>query len=313
MGKKAVYKVKNWPEYNEALVKRGDITCWINPVVIEEWLNVAPSGKPGRPMTFSDATLEAMLALRSLFRLPLRSIEGLMRSIFAILDIEKPIPTYATLSRRQGRLDIDLGVGISEEPIHLLIDSTGLKVFGEGEWKARQHGKDIQRTWRKLHLGIDAATREIVAVDVTDNSVGDSTMLPELLLSVDAKISKVIADGAYDTWECRYEIVERDAEAIIPPRNNATERASEGSDEAINQRNEAVRHSQTHGKAAWKVASGYHKRSLVETTMFRVKKSFGPDTQARLLQNQLAEMVMKSKILNQFIQNGLPVTVRVGD
>lgn len=306
---KAIYQVKNWPEYNEALVKRGDLTFWLNESVLAEWRNRQPTGKPGRPLTFSDSALECMLALRSIYRLPLRGTEGLMRSLFKLLGVDAPVPTFATLSRRQGRLKIDLGVVPSQEPIHLLVDSTGLKVFGEGEWKTRQHGIGKRRAWRKLHLGVDAKTRQIVSVELTDKDTHDAEVLPKMLASIQCEIEKVGADGAYDTWKCRYAINERAAKSVIPPRRDAA--VCERDDPVAKERNEAIEHREGWGEKHWKEKSGYHIRSLVETAMFQVKTTFGSETQAREIQNQIAEAVMKSKILNTFIQQGLPQSVKI--
>lgn len=306
---KAVYQVKNWPEYNEALVKRGDLTFWLNESVLADWQRTERSGRPGRPQTFSDSALECMLALRSIFRLPLRGTEGLMRSLFVLLGIAARVPTFATLSRRQGRLKIDLGAVPAGEPLHLLIDSTGLKVFGEGEWKTRQHGIGKRRTWRKLHLAIDAKSRQIVSVELTGNDTHDAEVLPKMLAGIDCEIEKVGADGAYDTWKCRYAIHERGASAVIPPREDAV--FSKRNHPAALERNEAVEHQYEWGRKHWKQQSGYHTRSLVETTMFQIKRTFGAETQAREIQNQIAEAVMKSKILNTFIQHGLPRSVKI--
>ena len=306
---KAIYQVKNWPEYNEALVKRGDLTFWLNASVLAEWKQSEPTGKPGRPKTFSDSAVECMLALRSIFRLPLRGTEGLMRSLFALLGVATEVPTFATLSRRQGRLTIDLGAIPSGEPIHLLVDSTGLKVFGEGEWKVRQHGIGKRRAWRKLHLGVDAKTRQIVSVELTDKDTADSQVLPRMLASIQCEIEKVGADGAYDTWKCRYAIHQRGASAVIPPRQDAV--LSDRDHPAAKERNEAIEHRDGWGDKHWKKESGYHARSLVETAMFQVKTTFGAETQAREIQNQIAEAVMKSKILNTFIQQGLPETIKI--
>jgi len=308
---KTEYKVTNWPEYNQALVKRGDLTLWLNDAVIREWETPQPERRRGRPKTYSDTALECMLALRSFYRLPLRATEGLMQSIFVLLGVTCRVPTFATLSRRQGRLIIDPAALLDGEPIHLLVDSTGVKVFGEGEWKVRKHGIGKRRAWRKLHLGIDEATRQIVAVELTTNDVGDSEVFPRLLLSIEGEIEKVCADGAYDTWNCRYRIAEAGAEAVIPPRRGSV--TSEGSHRSVQERNEAIDHIDSHGEKDWKRKSGYHRRSLAETAMFQIKTTFGAETQARSIQNQIAEAVMKSKILNTFIRNGLPQSIKIED
>lgn len=207
---------------------------------------------------------------------------------------------------------LDLGVNRSEEPRHVLVDSTGLKVFGEGEWKVRQHGVGKRRTWRKLHLAVYAKTREIVAMALTESKRGDCQVLPSLLLQIEGKLSKVGADGAYDTWECRYAIIQHEAQAVIPPGADAV---LNGNDqiEKVRQRDQAIREIKENGLKAWKQNSAYHQRSLAETTMFRMKTTFGGELQSRVIQNQIAEAVLKSHILNRFIQEGLPQSVKLQD
>jgi hypothetical protein len=302
------YRVTNWSDYNKALIQRGDITLWLTEEVIDCWQTAPPSGKPGRPRTYSDLAVQCMLVLRLFYRLPLRAAQGLMASLLLLLDCPLRVPDYTTLCRRQRSLGVKVQADPAEEPRHILIDSTGLKVFGEGEWKVRQHGKDKRRTWRKLHLAIDARTQEIVAAALTTNSLHDCQMLPRLLLEVEGEITRVTTDGAYDTWECRYEISTRRADAVIPPRSNA--RLTECDIPEAAQRDQAVEAIREEGLKHWKESSGYHRRSLVETAMFRVKSTFGDKMKARVIQNQIAEAVLKSNVLNQFIHLGMPETER---
>ena len=309
--KKSKYKVTNWPEYNEALIKRGDVTLWLNESVLAEWKNAARTGRPGRPRRFSDTAVECMLALRCVYKLPLRGAEGLLRSLFKLLGMETEVPSYATLCRRQGGLKPDLGAAGAGGPLHMVVDSTGLKVFGEGEWKTRKHGFGRRRGWRKLHLGVDARTREIVASELTDNNVHDCEVLEKLIVSVRGEIECVGADGAYDTWECRYRIAEHDAEAVVPPRGDAAISGGEG--RAERERDAAVEQIRENGKDHWKENSGYHQRSLAETAVFQIKTAFGPEMRANEIQNQIAEAVMKSKILNKFIHQGMPDSVKIDE
>jgi hypothetical protein len=248
-----------------------------------------------------------MLVLRLLYRLPLRAAQGLMASLLLLLDCPLRVPDYTTLCRRQRSLAVKVQADRADEPRHILIDSTGLKVFGEGEWKVRQHGKEKRRTWRKLHLAIDAQTQEIVAAALTTNSLHDCQVLPKLLLEVEGDITRVTTDGAYDTWECRYEISTRRADAVIPPRCNARVTECDGIPEAA-QRDQAVEEIRDQGLKHWKESTGYHRRSLVETAMFRVKSTFGDKMKAREIQNQIAEAVLKSNVLNEFIRLGMPET-----
>jgi hypothetical protein len=248
-----------------------------------------------------------MLVLRLFYRLPLRAAQGLMESLLKLLHSPLRVPDYTTLCRRQRTAHLGLELNRAEGPLHVLVDSTGLKVFGEGEWKVRQHGTEKRRTWRKLHLAVDAVTQEIVAAALTDNATHDCQLLPKLILEIDGEIAKVTADGAYDTWECRYAISTRQADAVIPPRSNARVTECDQIPEAA-QRDQAVEHIREKGLADWKESTEYCRRSLVETAMFRVKSTFGDKMKAREIQNQIAEAVLKSHVLNEFIRLGMPET-----
>ena len=304
------YRVENWREYNQSLIERGDVELWFNESVLSQWTFPAATGRRGRPRIYSDLAMQCLLALRLLYHLPLRATQGLFISLLRLLGCSLTVPNYSTLCRRQDGLNPGLAVTAAKGARHLLIDSTGLKIFGEGEWKMRTHGKSKRRTWRKLHLAIDATTREIVATRLTEASVHDAEVLPELLLQVDGKIRKVTADGAYDTWECRYEVHLRDAEATIPPRDNAVV-AGCADVPPVTERDQAIAQIKQTGLEGWKQQTGYSQRSLAETTMFRVKATFGERMKAKVIQNQVAEAVMKSHILNRFIQQGLPKSTKV--
>jgi IS5 family transposase len=304
------YKVENWPEYNQSLIRRGDITLWFDQEVIDQWKATERTGKRGRPKVYSAVVIHCMSTLRLLYSLPFRSAQGLFCSLLCLLGLALPVPYYTTLCRRQATLPVNLAVSTAEEPRHILIDSTGLKVFGEGEWKVRQHGVGKRRTWRKLHLAIDAKSREIVAAVLTDSGTADSEVLPTLLLQIDGEMAKISADGAYDSWECRYSIIQHHSQAVIPQRKNAVINGNDQIQE-VRQRDEALEQIKAEGLKAWKQASGYHQRSLAETTMFRVKTTFGTEMKARVIQNQITEALLKSHILNRFIQQGLPASVKV--
>jgi Transposase DDE domain len=304
------YRVSNWRDYNQSLIERGNIELWFNDSVLAQWTGPAATGRRGRPRIYSDLAMQCLFALRLLYQLPLRATQGLFISLLRLLDCPLTVPNYSTLCRRQARLTPGLAATAAKGARHVLIDSTGLKVFGEGEWKRRTHGKSKRRTWRKLHLAIDAKTREIVATRLTEASVHDGEVLSELLLQVQGKIRKVTADGAYDTWECRYEVHLRDAEATIPPRENAVP-AGCADVPPVAERDQAIGQIKQMGLKAWKQQTGYSQRSLAETTMFRVKATFGEKMKARVIQNQVAEAVMKSHILNRFIQQGLPKSTKV--
>jgi hypothetical protein len=311
---KAVYKIKNWSKYNQSLIERGSVSLWFDPLDPGSWICTDKAFKRGRPYYFTHAAIECMLALRYRYHLPLRATQGFVTSLFELSGLqmhEIEVPSYATLSRRQSVLNPELELKMaSSEGIHLLVDSTGLKVFGEGEWKVRQHGPGKRREWRKLHLAVDAKTQQIVACTLSESIVHDCEILPKLLMNINLEIEKVSADGAYDTWQCRMHIADKQAKALIPPREGATLDQGKHGQAGVD-RDECLWNIANNGSTAWKQDSGYSKRSLAETAMFRFKKSTGADLMSREFQNQIAEAIIKSKILNRFTQIGMPESYKV--
>jgi hypothetical protein len=306
-----LYRTTNWPEYNEALKRRGSLEVWFDPEM--HWLS-KPCGRPGRPMRFSDSAIELCLTLKTLFNLPLRQVTGLVASLIKMAKLDWPVPDYTTLCRRQKTLKVNLGGRASSGGLHLLIDSTGIKMMGArenwGEWKTRKHGASYRRQWRKVHLGIDAETLDIRAIEVTTNAIGDAPMLPGLLAQIpeDEQIVSVGGDGAYDTRACHAAIAERGAEAVIPVRRNGRPWTKDGP--GVDARNEALRATKRLGRPIWKKWSGYHRRSLVETKM-HCFKLLGQRVVARTFDRQITELKVRAAILNRFSEIGTPVTVRI--
>jgi Transposase DDE domain len=221
---KARYRVTNWPEYDAALIRRGSVTVWFSDDAVEAW-HAPATGERGAPPIYSAIAIETGLALRLVFHQPLRQTEGMLRSIAAALGVGIAIPDHTTLSRRSGGLTILPNRISCDEPLHLLVDSTGLKIYGEGEWLDQKHGIRSRRRWRKLHLGVDADTHEIVAVELTPEDVGDVSDVPELLDQIDADLASMTADGAYDGEAVYDAVAERHPEApvMIPPRAMAVQ------------------------------------------------------------------------------------------
>ena len=221
------------------------------------------------------------------------------------------MPDFSTLSRRQKNLAVSIPYRGSKGPLHLLIDSTGIKVEGEGEWHARKHGGPKRRVWRKIHLGIDEQTLEVRAVEVTGSHIGDAPVLPDLLSQIpeDQDIGSVTADGAYDTRKCHDAIADHGAHAVIPPRKNAKPWKAVTSGAAA--RNEALRASKYLGRALWRRWSGYHRRSRAETKMHCVKL-LGQRLMARDFDRQVAELQVRIAVLNGYTALGIPVTEAVG-
>lgn len=303
---KTSYKVTNWKAYNESLVNRGDITLWFDEDVIDSWEHANDEVKVGAPFIYSDTAIECLLMLRELFRLPYRQTEGLGRSVVKLMQIDVPIPDFTSLAKRAAKLNVALDVAHRRGSIDIVVDSTGLKVFGEGEWKTRKHGASKRRTWRKLHLAVNPATHEIEAVVLTENSGHDADQVDALLEQSNAPINSLGGDGAYDQWKVYESLAKQKIQPIIPPRRNAKIKQHGNSSAATLPRDEAIREIRQVGRQQWKKDVGYHRRSLSETAMYRVKACLGKELKNRLLENQQAEARLRCKILNRFTHLGLP-------
>ncbi|WP_028456099.1 IS5 family transposase [Chitinilyticum litopenaei] len=303
----AKYKTTNWRDYDAALKARGSLLIWLDPAM--QWYAPA-GGKAGRQPTFSEAAIQFCLSIKVLFGLALRQTIGMVESLIKLAGLDWQAPNYSTLSRRQQTLTVRIPARRSQGGLHLLIDSTGIQFLGEGEWKRKKHGAEYRRQWRKVHLGIDAQTLEIRAIEVTGNGVGDAPVLPDLLAQIpaDEPIASVRADGAYDTKACHAAIAARGAEAIIPVRKNGQPWKDQSDGARV--RNEALRAMRRLGPAIWKRWSTYHQRSLVEAKM-RCFKLLGERVKARTFERQVAELQVRAALLNRFTQLGTPVTVRV--
>jgi transposase len=303
----AKYRVTNWPEYDAALVRRGHLTVWFTEDAVAAWHAPATGARGGQPI-YSAIAIETGLALRLVFHQPLRQTEGLLRSIAEVLGISIAIPDHTTLSRRGGGLTILPKHIDRAEPLHLLVDSTGVKIYGEGEWLNQKHGIRSHRRWRKLHLGMNADTHEIVAVELTPDDVGDVSEVPHLLDQIDAVVASMTADGAYDGDTVYDAVIERDPEAavIIPPRVTAV---TGGTTSA--QRDHHIATIAKHGRMGWQRRSGYNRRSLIETAMFRYKTIIGRRLHARTLPNQRTEAKIGCNALNRMTALGMPVSARI--
>lgn len=303
---KTSYKVTNWSEYNESLVRRGDVTFWFDEDVIDAWEHDNDEPKIGRPFTYSDTAIECLLVLRELFRLPYRQTEGLGRALVKLMQIELTIPDFTSLAKRAVTLGVSLDVTQRRGPIDVVVDSTGLKVFGEGEWKMRKHGKSKRRTWRKLHLAINPATQEIEAEVLTENSEHDADQVEDLLRETQGQVNAFYGDGAYDQWKVYETLADQNIQPVIPPRRNAKVKQHGNSSQRPLARDEAIRFIRRSGRKSWKESIGYHRRSLAETAMHRMKCCFGSHLKNREFPNQRTEVRLRSKILNHFTHLGLP-------
>lgn len=315
-GKK--YRVRNWREYNQSLVQRGSITLWVSEEVLQKWHSCLKTGKPGRPQEYADEAILCALHLKAVFRLNFRAVEGFLQSIAHLLKVDLKIPDYSTISKRQKHLKVLLPSSArKEEKLHLVVDSTGLKVFGEGEWKVRQHGYVKKRLWRKLHLAINSDTQMIEACELTELGIQDCEGFSCLLDAIEDPIEKVIGDGAYDRFSC-YEVMEkRGGIGIFPPQHNAvtsqerTANKKKASPGAVAKRDEAIKNIRSLGRPEWKQQTGYHRRSLAETAMFRIKTVLGRRLSCHSLENQVVEVKVWCSILNTMTILGMPRTIAV--
>jgi IS5 family transposase/uncharacterized protein (DUF4415 family) len=307
---KTKYHIRNWAMYNESLKKRGSITLWIDEDVLRTWKATPAGVRPrGGQKQYSDGAIECLLMVRSVYHLGYRQTEGYAGSLSKLLGVELPIPDYTTLNRRAKTLKVKLPTS-EKGPIHAVLDSTGLKVYGEGEWKVRQHGYSKRRTWRKLHLSVDEATGEIEAEVLTGAGVDDAEVADGLLKQTQAEIEQLSGDGAYDKEKVYKAAAAKGVRKItIPPRRDAV--LWEENDSEPHPRNENLRRIWECGRKEWKEESGYHRRSLAETAMFRFKTIFGDHLSAREAKRQKTEARVKCAALNRMTRLGMPDSYRI--
>lgn len=292
----ALYRTTNWKSYNEALKRRGSLLIWLDKDM--EW-HAPKTGRPGRPPVFSDAAIQFCLMVKVLFGLPLRQTTGMVSSILQMAGLDWPVPDFSTLSRRQKTITVGISSRRAPGPLNLLVDSTGIKFLGDGEWLARKHGTHRRRQYRKVHLAMDTGSGDILAVEFTSSREGDSPVLPDLLDQIppDQKIGTVTGDGAFDTRRCHTAILARGGTAIIPIRKNG--RFWKENCPAALARNDILRATRLLGRAIWKKWSGYHARSRIEAKM-RGLKSFGERIASRDPDRQTAEIHIRIALMNRF-------------
>lgn len=309
--RKELYRVKNWSEYEKALVQRGSITFWLSDDIEQIWL-YAGEKQRGSQFDYSDKAIEIMLTLKEVFHLTNRGVEGFVRSLFGMMGIDLPVPDHSTLSKRGKTLKVKLSKKASGS-LNLVLDSTGLKIYGEGEWKVRKHGYSKRRTWRKLHLGADPENGEIQAVLLTENNISDDAVVKDLLEQIEQTLLACAADGAYDKRKV-YDALNKhspDVEILIPPRKNARIWQHGNSKAERLKRDENLRYIRKHGGQQWKNDSDYHMRSLAETAMFRLKTIFGNELSARLLETQSTQALIRCLALNKMTHLGMPESYQV--
>ena len=299
------FKVQNWPAYEAGLRRRGSLTLWIEDAALDCWQTSGPSGQA----RFKDAAIQTSLMLRTVFKLPLRQTEGLLTSVLTLMGLTLSAPDHTTVSRRAATLPVFQPAFVPPGPLHVLVDSTGLQVYGADQWLEAKHGAKSRRTWRKLHLAVDATSGMIVAQTLTDQDADDPSQVGPLLEQIDDPIGRVTADGAYDGAPTYQTIAAHGDEIalVIPPRSTAVPSGDPG---PPTQRDRHLAMIAEQGRMAWQAATRYGQRSLVETTMGRYKALIGPRLRARGFPAQQTEAAVGVAVLNRMLAAGRPASVR---
>ena len=302
---KSGYRVTNWKEYNQALRDRGDITIWFTEEAVRDW-HPEKSGKRGRPFEYSEHAIATALLVREVFKLPLRQTEGFLKSIISLMAVEIRVPDFSSMSKRSGALK-RLRLNQEMKPgIHVIVDSTGLKVYGKDEWHQEKHKVKAKRTWRKLHLAVDEK-HQMIAVELTTPETGDPSTVSDLLSQIDTDFDTFIADGAYDADPVYKAVLDKqeNAQVVIPPHRTAIL-----SSHGTSQRDQHIRSLEAHGRMNWQRETGYNQRNYAELAMRRFKCLFGNTLKARALPQQKTEAWIATQALNRMTQIGMPSSVK---
>lgn len=306
---KVPYRVVNWKQYNEALINRGKLTVWLDDELLENWAS-EPVGLVGRPQHYSDAAITFCYTIKALFSLPLRQCQGLVSSVFELSKIDMNVPHYTSICKRIKMMALPQ-ISEVDSAVHVAVDATGMKIYGEGEWKMRTHGKEKRRTWRKIHMAVDAETKEILVCVMTEANVHDSEMVGELLSHL-KKADFVYGDGAYDN-KSSYDAAESiGACGVFPPRSGACVSKLSTENPPETQRDINILGCDLFGEKDWKIMMCYGLRNLSENVFFRLKIIFGEKLKSRTGVRQAFEVAIKMKLLNDFRALGMPVSFAIG-
>lgn len=310
------YRINNWKAYNKSLVDRGRITLWLADGLEDTWFCKTQTGKRGHPKQYSDASIELCLTLKHLYKLPYRATQGFVGSLLILSGFNLESPCYSQMSRRSGGLPVKLKrISANKGKLDIVVDSTGLKVYGEGEWKVRQHGVSKRRTWRKLHLAADPLDHEIVAHVLTGNEKSDDQVFPDVLDGVEGEVENCFGDGAFDKKPCYDACYKRSISLVTPPRHDAIPQKPNKITPSMVPRDRAISRIKTleeklgnidDARKQWKREIDYHTRSISETAMFRFKTICGNTLSSRLEETQKTELAIKINILNNFTKLGMP-------
>src|SRR3954465_1495237 len=316
-------KVVNWREYDESLRRRGSLTVWFSDEAIEAWKASPRTGRGGRPEDFDLVSLTGR-TLKAVFRLAYRQTEGLIGSVIGLIGLDLAVPDHSTLCRRAETLEVPRpkprgagadgaagGADDGAEPLHLLVDSTGLKLIGAGEWLVEKHGTKRRRSWRKLHLGVDADTGRIVAATLTDRDEDDAAQVGPLLDQVAEPVASVTADGAFDQHRAYADVAERhpDADVIVPPRSTAVPSAT--AETVPTQRDRHLQLIAEKGRMGWQKATGYNARARAEAAISRYKRVIGDGLHSRTDRRRATEVNVGAHALNRMLELGRPESVRI--
>jgi hypothetical protein len=303
------YRVTNWAAYDAGLRSRGSLTIWFTAAAIATWRAAPRTTRGGQPR-YSSLAIATALTLRTVFRLALRQTEGLIGSIIALLGLDLAIPDHSTLSRRAEILVLPR-LRPDTAPVHLLVDSTGLRLCGPGEWLVEKHGSKRRRAWRKLHIGTDANTGQIVAAELTSHDIDDGSQVGPLLKQAARPVASFTGDGAYDRDDVYSEVTERhlDAAVIVPPRSAAVPSAA--AETTPTQRDRHLQLIAERGRMGWQRISGYNWRALVEADIGRFKRVIGDALRSRTERRRAAEVAIAVRVLNRMLELGRPEYVRL--
>lgn len=309
---KARYRVRNWPDYDRGLVRRGDIRVWLSEDAIIGW-RAASRITPGGQRRFSNLAIETTLIIGAVLRLPLRQSEGFVRSLMSLMKVDLVVPDHTTLARRRRTVDIRDHRWPRKGAIDIVIDSTGLKFFGAGEWARAKHG-ETRRSWRKLHLSVNLHDNEIIAHELTDDDTSDAAMIGELVANSGGNIRCVIADGAYNGAPVYGAIraarpTRLPPKIIIPPGKSSI--PAKGEFHGGSERERHAAEIAERGRMAWQRRHGHGKRSLVETVISRIKRINGGCLSSRTFGAQQNEVAIHIKIANRNMTIAKPGSLRL--
>ena len=286
---------RNWAKYNRSLVQRGSITFWIDIDFLKNSDFQDPT--KGRPR-FKTLLIHLGWTLKVAYKLSFRALQGYLNSLLDLMGIEKELPHYTLFCKRGHEVASLLPKLSTRRPVELVIDSSGLKIYGEGEWKTHKHGREKRRRWLKIHTAVDPKSGECISSILTDERGADPSFLSPLIEATPKSIQRVYADGAYDTFKCRESLRKRGIEEVIPPRKGATLNPH------LQLRSQSIQEIKGLGGDInlWKKLKGYGRRSLAETFFSRLKIWYKERLSCRSFSNQQIETLLCIHSLNRMMR-----------